>query len=180
MARGIYLVGFSGTGKSSIAKLVGEMLNWPSCDIDELIVTQSGFSIPVIFEQEGEPGFRHRETEALRTASINAPFIVATGGGAIVRPENRSYMASKGWIICLEAQPETILTRVESQLRNSEANAIRPMLDSVNPLDHIRALKHARQSAYSLADWTIHTDRLTREQVAAEVIRAAELLERSA
>jgi shikimate kinase / 3-dehydroquinate synthase len=179
MARGIYLVGFSGAGKSTIAKLIGERLGWPSCDLDELIVERSGLTIPAIFEQEGEPGFRLREAEALHVASSNGPFIVATGGGTVVRPENRSYMASHGWIICLEAQPQTILTRVQSQLKRSGANAIRPLLDSVYPLDQIRALKHTRQSAYSLANWTVHTDRLTHEQVAAEVIRAADLLEHS-
>ena len=177
--RGIYLVGFSGSGKSTIAKLIGEALQWPVCDLDELIVERSGISIPVIFQREGEPGFRLREAEALRAASNNHPFVVATGGGTMVRPENRSFMASKGWIICLEGQPETLLGRIQSQLRNSNASAIRPMLDAVYPLDQIRSLKHIRQTAYSLSDWTIHTDRLTADQAAAEVIRAVELLENS-
>ena len=86
-------------------------------------------------------------------------------------------MASKGWIICLEAQPETLLTRIQQQLKESDPRAIRPMLDAIDPLDQIRALKHTRQSGYRLADWTVHTDRLTAEQVAAEVIRAADMLE---
>jgi len=179
MALGIYLVGFSGSGKSTIAKLIGQTLQWPACDLDDLIVERSGLTIPEIFEREGEPGFRLREAEALRAVSDNGPFVVATGGGAIVQPENRNFMASKGWIICLEAQPETILTRIQGQLQKSETEAIRPMLDAADPLDRIRALKQARQSAYALADWTIHTDRLTEEQVAEEVIRAAGLLTES-
>src|SRR2546427_11616472 len=102
--RGIYLVGFSGSGKSTIARLIAEKLQWPVCDLDELIVERTGMSIPVIFQQEGEPGFRLREAEALRAASNAGPFVVATGGGTIARAENRIFMASKGWIICLEGQ----------------------------------------------------------------------------
>ena len=178
--RGIYLVGFSGSGKSTIAKLIGKKLQWPACDLDELIVERSGLAIPVIFQREGEPGFRLREAEALRAASSHGPFVVATGGGTVVRPENQAYMASKGWIICLEAQPPTILARIQRQLKGADStNAIRPMLDAVYPLDQIRALKHTRQSAYGLADWTVHTDRLTGEQVAAEVVRAISVLEDS-
>jgi shikimate kinase / 3-dehydroquinate synthase len=179
MARGIYLVGFSGSGKSTIAKLIGESLQWPACDLDELIVERSGMTIPLIFQQEGEPGFRLREADALRAASSSGPFVIATGGGTVVRAENRSFMASKGWIICLEAHPQTLLGRIQQQLKESDPKAIRPMLDAVYPLDQIRALKHTRQTAYGLADWTVHTDRLTTEQVAAEVIRAADMLERS-
>src|SRR5206468_2073139 len=87
------------------------------------------------------------------------------------------FMAGKGWIIGLEAKPETLLARIQNQLKESDPKAIRPMLDAIYPLDQIRALKHTRQPVYSLADWTIHTDRLTLEQVAAEVVRAVELLE---
>lgn len=180
MARGIYLVGFSGSGKSTIAKLIGETLHCPACDLDDLIVERSAMTIPVIFQKEGEPGFRLRESEALHAVSSSGPFVVATGGGTAVRPENRQYMASKGWIINLEGRPQTLLGRIQRQLKDSDPKAIRPLLDAVYPLDQIRALKHVRQSAYALADWTIHTDRLTAEQVAAEVVRAAELLEQSA
>jgi shikimate kinase len=177
--RGIYLIGFSGSGKSTIAKMIGEKLTWPACDLDAMIVAQSGLTIPEIFEREGESGFRQREAEVLRAASSNGPFVVATGGGTIVREENRDYMAGKGWIICLEAQPETILSRIVKQMEFAEENAVRPMLSAPDPLEQIKNLKKLRQLVYSEADWTIHTDRLTREQVVVEVIRAAELLSNS-
>jgi shikimate kinase len=177
--RGIYLVGFSGTGKSTVARLIGETLQWPVCDLDELIVERSGLSIPEIFQREGEAGFRLREAEALRLASNDHPFVIATGGGTVVRTENRVYMASKGWIICLDGQPETLLARIQAQMSDGNAGAIRPMLHAVDRLDKIRSLKQNRQAAYDLSDWTIHTDRLTPAQSAAEVIRAVELLENS-
>jgi len=88
-SRGIYLVGFSGSGKSTIAKLVGEKLHWSAYDLDEQIEERSGMTIPVIFQQEGEPGFRLRETQALRALSASGEFVVATGGGTFISSGNR-------------------------------------------------------------------------------------------
>ena len=88
-ARSIYLIGFSGSGKSTIAQLIGEQLAWPVYDLDRIIAERSGMSIPLIFEREGEESFRERETEALRALAAIGPCIVATGGGAAVREENR-------------------------------------------------------------------------------------------
>ncbi len=178
--RGIYLIGFSGTGKSTIARSVGAALGWSAFDLDEVIVERAGMTIPVIFEREGEIGFRLREAEALRSVSGSPPFVVATGGGAAVRIENRRFMATHGWTIALEGRPEALNARIQRQLREAKPDAIRPMLDAVYPLDQIRALKHSRQSVYALADWTVHTDRLTPQQVTEEVVRAVKLLETTA
>ena len=177
--RGIYLVGFSGTGKSTVALLVGAQLGWKVFDLDQVIAERAGMTIPLIFEREGEPGFRLREAEALREVSAEGAFVVATGGGAAVRAENRRVMASRGWIIALEGRPETLNARIQLQRERADPAAIRPMLEAVHPLDQVRALKHSRQSVYALADWTVHTDRLTPGQVAAEVIRARDLLEQT-
>lgn len=177
--RGIYLIGSSGAGKSTIAKLVGERLGWPVYDLDAMIVEESGMSIPTIFEREGEVGFRLRESAVLQSVSERGPFVVATGGGAPVRPENRRIMARTGWTITLEGRPETLNARIQEQLRRATPDAVRPMLASNDPLEQLRALKHTRQAIYALADWTIHTDRLTSEQVADEIIRAVEILNKA-
>ena len=84
--RGIYLIGFSGTGKSTIARAVADELNWPMCDLDQFIIERSGMTIPVIFQREGETGFRLREAEALRDVSESGPFVVACGGAAVTLP----------------------------------------------------------------------------------------------
>jgi shikimate kinase len=178
--RGIFLVGFSGTGKSTIARLIADMIGCPAFDLDQLIVEASGMPIPSIFECEGEEGFRRRESEALQTVSCQEAFVVATGGGAVLREENRRLMSDHGWIVCLEGRPETLHARLQSQLaKEAGPGAVRPLLDSEDPLEKLRTLKQGRQPIYALADWTVHTDRLTPEQVAAEVVRAVDLLENS-
>jgi len=177
--RGIYLVGFSGTGKSTIARLIAEKMHWPEYDLDQIIVERSGTTIPVIFQREGEEGFRIRETEALQSVSAQGPFVVATGGGAVIRAENRQLMTRRGWIVCLEGRAEILHARIQQQLKKVEPDAIRPMLDAVYPLDQVRSLKYSRQALYALSDWIIQTDRLTPQQVADEVIRAVGLLNAS-
>ena len=177
VARSIYLIGFSGSGKSTIAQFVGAQLHLPVYDLDQMIVERSGMPIAIIFEREGEAGFRARETEALRVVADLGPCVVATGGGAPVRVENRRLMAHAGWIITLEGRPETLHARIQRQLQQSDPAAIRPMLDAAYPLEQVRMLKYNRQSVYALADWTVHTDRLNAEQVTAEIVRAIALLE---
>ncbi|MBX0329449.1 shikimate kinase [Oscillochloris sp. ZM17-4] len=178
-AREIYLIGFSGTGKSTVAQLVAAQLGWLAYDLDRIIVERAGVDIPAIFAREGEAGFRDRETEALRGIAGGGPFVAATGGGLPLREENRRLMGRVGWLIALEGRPETLLARIELH-RNQEApDAVRPLLDAESPLEHLRALKERRQPVYALADWTVHTDRLSPAQVAEEIVRAAAILQRS-
>ena len=174
--RGIYLIGFSGTGKSTVAGLVGARLGWPVYDLDLLIAEAAGLSIAEIFAREGEAGFRDRESAALRAVAATGPSVVATGGGAPLRDENRALMARTGWVIALEGRPETLHARLERQRNSAAPDAVRPLLAGDDALARLSELKARRQSLYALADWTVHTDRLAPAQVAAEIVRAVALL----
>ena len=171
----IVLTGFSGTGKSAIARLVAERLGWESVDTDSLVEQAAGRSVADIFARDGEARFRDLEADAVRQACAREKAVVSAGGGATLRPDSRRLLADGGFVVCLEARPETVLQR----LREGEAGELdRPLLAGPDPLSRIRALKAARQPVYALADHTIHTDGLTPDDVAAEVVRAWE--ERSA
>jgi shikimate kinase len=177
-AHGIYLIGFSGTGKTTVAGLVAERLGWPAHDLDRMIVAAAGMDIPTIFIREGELGFRDRETLVLREVAAQGPFVAATGGGLPLREENRQIMASSGWVVTLEGRPETLHARLERQQQSADPEAVRPLLAAaVATFDNLRELKAHRQPIYALADWTVHTDRLSPVQVADEVVRAVKILD---
>jgi shikimate kinase/3-dehydroquinate synthase len=167
----LFLTGFSGTGKSAVGPLVAQRLGLPFVDLDALIVERAGRPVPEIFRDEGEGRFRALERALLRELADGPPAVVSTGGGAIVDPENQALMAQRGLIVCLEASPETIVQRLRTA---QEGNTLseRPLLASADPLERVRALKAARQPAYARADWTVHTDRLTPQEVALEIVRA--------
>ncbi|UCH87423.1 MAG: 3-dehydroquinate synthase [Dehalococcoidia bacterium] len=169
-AQRIILTGFSGTGKSEVARLVAERLGWQAVDSDDAIVEAAGKPIPAIFRDDGETHFRTLEHSALRELCSQPKMVIAAGGGAILSAENRQLMAQNSFIVCLEARPETILTRLRPQFETDPV--ARPLLATSDPLSRIRELKSFRQPYYALADQTIHTDGLTMEQVAGEVVHA--------
>jgi len=168
----IILTGFSGTGKSATAPLIAARLGWQLFDTDEAVERDAGKQILEIFRGEGEDAFRERESRALAAACSEQDLVVSTGGGAVLRSQNRRLMAQAGFIVCLEARPETILRRLESRAGDEPLD--RPLLATADPLSRIQELKQARQELYALCDWAVHTDSLTPEQVADEVVRAYE------
>jgi 3-dehydroquinate synthase len=166
----IFLTGFSFSGKSLVAPLVAQALRWRVVDLDDLIEEAAGMPVPQIFADEGEPGFRRRERDALREACRREGIVVATGGGVILAEENRRAMGEGGFVVCLEARPETIWRRLQHPVGRPKSE--RPLLQGGDPLSRIRRLKGLRQPLYALADCAVHTDELSPEQVAAEVVRA--------
>jgi 3-dehydroquinate synthase len=166
----IVLTGFSGTGKSAVAPYIARELGWEVIDTDPLIEERAGKRILDIFTEQGEERFRQLEIETIREVCSRRNVVVSTGGGAVLRPVNRRAMAQGGFIVCLEARPETIFSRLRGRAGSEPLD--RPLLATENPLDRIRDLKANRQHLYALCDWTVHTDQMTPEQVAVEVIRA--------
>lgn len=164
----IVLTGFSGTGKSAVASIVASELGWGVADTDEMVQRTAGKRILDIFREHGEGHFRDLEVQAIGEACSREGVVVSTGGGAILRVENRRAMASGGFVVCLEARPETILRRLSAGERALD----RPLLATEDPLSRIRELKAARQHLYAQCDWTVQTDSLTPKQAAAEVLRA--------
>ncbi len=171
----VVLTGFSGSGKSAVASIVAEKLRWEVADTDEMVQRAAGKSIPDIFRDDGEGCFRDLEGQANREACSREAVVVSAGGGAVLRAENRRAMADGGFVVCLEARPETILRRLMAEQRALD----RPLLATEDPLLRIRELKAGRQHLYALCDWTVQTDSLTPKGVAAEVLRAYQELSAS-
>lgn len=165
----IILTGFSFTGKSEVGRTVAQRLGWRFVDSDDEIIALAGKDIPDIFEQDGEERFRELERQVLARLCEEEGLVISTGGGAIVDPRNRELFARCGVLICLEAKPQTIYKRL---LAAQEVDhVVRPLLAVADPLQRIESLKAARQPYYAMADWSVHTDNLTLEQVSGEVIR---------
>ncbi len=139
--------------------------------MDDEIAARAGSPIPEIFRQEGEQGFRARERALMEEISGRKRLIVSTGGGVPLDPDNRTAMARSGVVVCLEAKPEFLFGRLKRHLGNESKGQVRPLLEGEEPKKRIEALKEYRQRFYATADWTVHTDDLTSDEVVREVIR---------
>ena len=176
----IYLIGFSGTGKSHTGRMLAKNLGWELLDMDEMITEKAGVPIVQIFEL-GESYFRQIEQDVLREIAGLSNKVISTGGGVPVIAENRTILKSSGYIVRLSASPETIYRRLRRSFRGTRDDnrgIIRPMLqedDGEAPLDKIQGLLDLREAAYSeAADVTIETDGLNPGQVAEGVLTAWE------
>lgn len=130
-----------GAGKSTLGQALAAQLGCIFLDVDSQVVAAAGMTIPAIFEQEGEAGFRERETLALH-ALLNAPSaVIATGGGAVVREENRQAMRSAGVVVYLKVAPDIQLQRIAG-------DSNRPLLQAENPAARLAALQAQREPLY--------------------------------
>ncbi len=172
MAHNLILTGFSGAGKSEVGRLVARAAGRDFIDTDEEIVRAAGKPIADIFSQDGEVHFRHLERQAVARACAASNAVISTGGGAIVDPDNHRTMAVSGVIVCLDATPQTILSRLEAAARGGDPEAVRPLLAGPEPMKRITELKAQRQRYYDQAHCTIHTDGLTTGQVAQKALDA--------
>jgi len=167
--KNIVLIGFMGTGKSSVGKILARKLGLKFVDVDEVIEKTTGMKISEIFAKFGEPRFRDIETEVIKLISQNNRQVIATGGGAILREENFKKLKDKGIIVWLKASENVILERV----KNCKD---RPLLQVENPKQKIKELLTKRIPFYEKADFSINTEELTPEEVAEKIIQEYERL----
>ena len=171
MVDNIILIGFATTGKTQVGRLVADRLGWGFLDTDDEIVRKEGKPIPDIFNQEGEAYFRRLERSILVTACQQEKNVIATGGGAVLDPQNRQLILRRGMVICLDAAPTTIYERLLQDTQNATSPNIRPLLAVADPLKRIMELKTQRQPYYAIANLTVNTDDLPVESVADEVLK---------
>lgn len=154
----VALIGFMGTGKSLLGRMLAQRWGWKFVDTDSLIEEKVGCSVAQIFERFGEEYFRQQETEVLRSLEPQRHLVIATGGGAPTRPENVRSLRRHAVIVLLTAQPEVILQRVQPV-------QTRPKLASApDPLAEIHRLLREREVAYACADIRVDTSTLSPEE----------------
>jgi shikimate kinase len=168
--KNIILVGFMGTGKTTIATAVANRLKMRYVSTDNLIEKKENRTINEIFQKSGEDYFRGVESAVIRDVSCMEGLVVDTGGGAVIREENMAYMKSGGIVICLTADEETIMGRTKKYKH-------RPLLNVEDPKRKISDLLAKRAPFYAKADHTIDTGKLTAKQVVDKVVEIAEAAE---
>jgi shikimate kinase len=157
------LIGFMGTGKTSVGRHVAEYLGFDFLDTDELIQSRTGRTITDIFAKDGEPAFRELERQIVQELSAREKTVIATGGGLPTNAENLSALKSFALVVCLWASPEKIWERVKNQSH-------RPLLHDPDPQKKIRELLAAREPFYKQADVLLNTELRSLREVAQQVI----------
>lgn len=160
----IFLIGFMGTGKSTVAGELSRRLGISQIEMDDEIVKEQGMSINDIFEKYGEAHFRGLESDLLAGLSEKEQMVVSCGGGVVTRSENVECMKKCGRIVLLTAHPETVYHRVKD-------NEERPILKNNMTVEFISGLMEKRRKAYeSAADILIETDEKSISQICEEIM----------
>ena len=161
----VFLVGPMGAGKTTIGKYLAQRLSLDFADTDSEIEKRTGADIPWIFDVEGEEGFRNREQQVVEEMTLWDNVLLATGGGVVVRPENRRALGARGFVIYLHAS-------VEEQVRRTHRDKRRPLLQDGDPEEVLRALMVQRDEYYrEIADHVITTDDCSPRMVAQRLVR---------
>ena len=166
------LIGFMGTGKTSVGRHVAEQLGFEFIDTDELIQADTGRTIADIFARDGEPAFRALEKQVVQKLSTREKTVIATGGGLPTNAENLAALKSFALVICLWASPEKIWERVKNQSH-------RPLLHDADPQKKIRELLAVREPFYRQADVLINTDLRSVREAAQQIVLQYKLATRA-
>jgi shikimate kinase len=162
--KNIFLMGFMGAGKTTVGKILAKRLRLTFIDLDEVIEKELNLTIQEIFSRYGEDFFRDAETKALRSIADKDRYVVATGGGVVLRKENWQIMIANGITVYLRAPAEVLWTRVRN-------NTSRPLLQVENPFERLCELFTQRIPQYEKADLIVDTENVSPEDVAEEIIK---------
>lgn len=155
----IYLIGLMGAGKTTIGRAMSKRLGYRFVDSDHEIEARTGVSLPTIFEIEGEEGFRKREAQVIAGIATLTRRVVATGGGAVLRPENRDALRASGMVIYLDVPLATLCERTRNDKK-------RPLLQVSNPLEKLKQLHAERDPLYrGIADLVVSGSRITAQSL---------------
>lgn len=157
------LIGFMGTGKSSVGRLAADILHFTYLDTDQVIEARAAKPITEIFGQDGEPAFREYERRVVEELTHRKKTVISTGGGLPVNESNLQNLKTHSLVVCLWASPETIFERVRGHDH-------RPLLNAPEPLEKIRELLAVREPYYRKADVLVNTEWRSVKEVAAQVL----------
>jgi len=157
------LIGFMGTGKTSVGRLVADQLHFDYLDTDDVIQGRTGRIIADIFSTDGEAAFRKMERDLVGELAARTKTVIATGGGLPADPENLASLKTHALVVCLWASPEKIWERVKNQTH-------RPLLQDVDPQQTIRELLAAREPFYRQADVLLNTELRSVREVAQQTV----------
>jgi shikimate kinase len=164
----LYLIGYRGSGKTSVGRLLADQLQWQHFDCDATIVELAGKSIARIFADHGEEAFRQWESKVVAVAASDQQMVVSLGGGALIEMENRDRINSSGKCVWLRIKPATAWERIQQD--NSTAEN-RPALTGLSGLEEVQTLIARRQPLYEeCADFTVDVDQLSLNEVADRII----------
>ncbi len=161
--KNIVLVGFMGTGKTRVGKLLATHFKRQRLCLDDMIEWKVGKPIKRIFKEDGEGYFRKIESEVVRAASHDKGVVIDAGGGVVIDIDNVKRLKEHGTVICLVARPEVIYDRTKGSLH-------RPLLNTSDPVASIRDLLDKRQGYYNRADYTIDTSDLAPEEIVVKIL----------
>ena len=160
----VFLIGPMGAGKSAVGRQLARLLHLDFVDSDDEIERRTGVDVPFIFEKEGEAGFRKREASAIDDLSRRDGIVLATGGGAVIDPQNRNHLGARGFVVYLH-------TSVDQQLSRTRKGRERPMIADDDPRASLERLMAEREPLYrEIADLTVDTDGRKVKAVADEIL----------
>ncbi len=166
----IYIIGNRGTGKSSTGRALAQLMNRPFHDADAVLEADAGMTIAQIFAEYGESDFRDRETDILEALSEGPDAVIATGGGVVLREENREGLRATGFVVWLKASAETLWERIQADTTTEQR---RPNLTASGGLAEVQQMLQMREPYYqSTTHFEIDTEALSPEALAANIFTA--------